>query len=80
MIDSSRDKLPIVDESQLLDKPDLDSHLEFVWIIFNKNSKEREIDIEKLINKKLPGEFSLKLDCLELTTKKLSLKCAENAD
>ena len=79
-LDSSQDTVPIVDQPPSLDELDLDRHVGFAWVSFDKKSKERKIEIDQLIDKTLPGEFNIKLDCLESTAKKLSLKCAENAD
>ena len=54
-----------------LDNDDLD------WIDFDQSSPEREIDLRMSINL-YKGEISLKLNSLELTQKKISLKLAEN--
>lgn len=50
----------------------------FTWISFDNKSPEREIDIKKSIDLYPSDNFSLVLNSLELTTKKLSLQVAEN--
>ena len=66
-----------------LDLPNLVSKAKLIqkgytWINFDNKSPEREIDIKKSIDLYPCDDFSLVLNSLELTTKKLQLNVAEN--